>query len=852
MIQKETSKPSEIVSFVRKFEIILNDMKGFFVCLAFIFSVSGVVSAQNYELKSTAEIYGNLQKLERGMRVLYVAAHPDDENTRMISWLENDQHIQTAYLSLTRGQGGQNLIGDEKGDALGVIRTYELLEARKVDGGEQFFTRAVDFGYSKSAEESFDLWGKEDILRDVVFVIRKFRPHVIITRFPPTAYAGHGHHTASAILAEEAFDLAADQEAFADQLEKVQTWQCTALFHNASSWWDKSLDDKSESELLNEKTLRVNVGVYNPILGESMTEIAASARSKHRCQAFGTPRVRGAQTEYLRFVKGTWDKDIFQNHKGIWHSAKDHPKAIQNTIDSYDFTDRSANIRLINQHIIPVISQRSMWADPQDIALVNDAVGQIISELSGVRVEAYTDELPILTSKPFIVEVEVYNSGDQKREITLKLPDGDTIVLVDAGSVEKFNSTYEAPKKPSSPFWLRNSRAGFLYNLEDDWDVGKAVKPEFSLSYILKIDGQPISCSTEIHRKWNDRSIGQRTEPLIFVEAISIQSKSSAIIAMKNEPVKTTLLIRANDNIESARLQIAKVEGWEIKFDEAAFSLNRGQIKEIELTLIPTKDAQITVIFPSVISGDQRFDQSENFIRYDHIPEIVIHQKAFLKLIPLELNRTPKSKVLYIEGSGDEVDEAMELMGYLVEKKSLNGMSLDALESYDAIVVGIRAFNVNLELAANIDLLHDYVKNGGNMIVQYNTTYDLKTEKIAPGMLKVSRDRVTDENATVRLLQPKHVLFNSPNKLVESDWSNWVQERGLYFAGEWDDTFQPLISWSDKGEEAFEGALLLSHYGKGTFIYTGISFFRQLPAGVPGAYRLFANMIEYNGATKNP
>ena len=810
-----------------------------------LLSMAFNASAQDYELKSTVDIYKDIQELQKGVRVLYLAAHPDDENTRLISWLENDQHIETAYLSLTRGQGGQNLIGDEKGDGLGVIRSYELLEARKIDGGEQFFTRAIDFGYSKSAEESFEFWGKEEVLHDVVYVIRKFRPHMIITRFPPTSRAGHGHHEASAILAEEAFDLAADPSAFPEQLTTLQPWQPEYLYHNTSSWWDKSLDDLDDAGLKERNMLRVDVGVYNDLLGYSMNEIASLARSKHRCQAFGTMRARGSQLEYLSLVKGEWTDTPFEDVQGIWKQSPGHAAALAKVVSEFNFTDRNANFENLKKNFYPMMAQRNMWAEAQDMYIVIQRINNLKSDLSGIRVEVSAGQEGVVVGSEYEVTVDVFNSSATDQTVEFKHSVIDTSVTLKSNESVTWIDSFKASNESSNPFWLANDHDGWLYGIDKNNEIGLPYKSDEIIEYLIKVDNQFVKGQSTMHRKWNDRSIGGITQPMLFVNTASINPKAKALVVPKGAQSSIDVEVLAHKDLVNVALNIKLPEGWSLDQTMENFDLKNGQRKVFSLTLSPSESAIEGAVEFSMNVDGKMISQSSSVIAYDHIPKNTIHTKASVKLVPLDLKVTPNAKVLYVDGSGDEVDEALIQMGYDVESRDLGGLTLTDLAEFKAIVVGIRAFNVNQDLASNMDMLNAYAMGGGNVIVQYNTTYGLKVDQIGPFKLDLGRSRVTDEYSEVKILDAKHPVLTTPNAISPEDWNGWVQERGLYFASEWDKAYKPLISWNDKGEDPAEGGLLVAKYGKGSFTYTGISFFRELPAGVSGAYRLFANLIEY-------
>jgi len=808
-------------------------------CLASL--VTTVTLAQEFELKNTRQVYQEIQELQSGLRVLYLAAHPDDENTRLISWLENDQHIRTAYLSLTRGQGGQNLIGVEKGDGLGVIRSHELLAARSVDGAEQFFTRAIDFGYSKSATESFDKWGKQEVLHDVVSVIRQYRPHIIITRFPPNRKAGHGHHEASAILAEEAFDLAGDASVFPEQVEQYGTWNPTVLYWNASSWWDKSLDEKSSEELKQSKMHRVNIAQHSDLIGLGMNEIASLARSKHRCQAFGTTRARGQHHEYLQFVKGTWSDSLFAGMHGIWERSPSHAEALQSWVDAYDFTSHQANYESFKRLVIPFLAQRSMWAEARDMNYVQQKLNDLKHAMSGLRVEAFTGEANPVAGEEFDITFQVYNSSEVEREVTFKHTYVDTVVSVKPLEQLEWSTKAVAPTSISSPFWLKQPHDGRLYNIDKTREVGLPYQKAESVTYFFKMDGQHIRGESELHRKWRDRSIGEIIQPMEIVPRVQLEQLPGSVVLSKGGDSEVKFRLTANADLENIVVDETLPSGWEITNDHMPFSMKKGQSKEFVFQLLATPQAKASTLDFKVIEGNNESSDAAVKLQYEHIPHMTIYKKASIELKPIEMAKV-SGKILYVPGSGDEVPAALEMMGYTVD---VYDGSQSTLNTYKAVVTGIRAFNKNELLAANAEAFNNYVARGGHMVIMYNTSYGLKTEQLGPLDLKISRNRVTDENSEVRMLEPKHRVFSTPNRISTADFDSWVQERGLYFAGEWSSSFTPLIGWNDQGEESVDGGLLVGAFEKGTVVYTGISFFRQLPAGVPGAYRLMSNIIEY-------
>ncbi|NQV52453.1 MAG: hypothetical protein HQ500_04680 [Flavobacteriales bacterium] len=625
----------------------------------------------------------------------------------------------------------------------------------------------------------------------------------------------------------------------------MQPWTPEVLYHNTSSWWDKSLDDKSDEALKTDKMHRVDVGVFNDVLGLGMNEIASMARSKHRCQAFGTPRRRGQQWEYLQFVKGEWKDDFLDGTLGVWKQSPEHSEGLQRMVDAFNFTDRAANMAAFRQHVLPLLSQRSMWAESQDMQEVLQQVNDLKLALSGIRVEVYAGEAPVVVGSDYPVTIEIYNAGGEERELTFKHESIDTVLTVVAGQNISFEVSMKAEKEPSNPFWLRQPHDGWLYAMDVKRDVGVPFKPDAQVDYMIKMDGQWVLGKTTLHRRWNDRSVGQIEAPMAFVQSVTFTPKVRSKVVRNGEVVSIDVLVKAFEDIESMDMVVGHPIEVQLLTAEWPQSLAAGQERSVTLSFKTEGLIDPTAItFAAEVKGAHSH-MMQTAIDYEHIPYVLIHENAQVNIIPLDIDFDPTKRILYVEGSGDEVDDALEELGYQVFRTNLNDLSADQLLSFDAIITGIRAFNRNDDLAANAGALEKYVDSGGKLIVQYNTTYDLKVEQIGPYPLTLSRNRVTDEHSAVEVLEPKHPVFNSPNEINTEDWEGWVQERGLYFAGEWDRKYTPLISWHDKGEEPALGGLIVAKKSEGHVVYTGISFFRQLPAGVTGAYKLMVNLIEY-------
>ncbi|MBK9275673.1 MAG: PIG-L family deacetylase [Flavobacteriales bacterium] len=804
-----------------------------------------------------AEILHRMQKLQVLGSVLYIVAHPDDENTRLIAWLANGKKVRTGNLSLTRGDGGQNLIGPELGDALGIIRTQELMEARRIDGGEQFFTRAVDFGYSKSAAESFEKWGKQEVLSDVVRVIRMFRPDIIITRFAPDRSAGHGHHEASAILAEEAFDLAGDPKAFPEQLEQgLEVWQPRRLFFNGSTWWKKDLAEIAKSD---PDWFSVDVGGYDPLLGLSYTEIAGRSRSMHKSQGFGAAETRGEQLEYLKLVKGDRPKteDIFEGIDMTWGRVKGG-SAITNAIQEANTSFQPARpygsiqqLEKINETMHNCIVHDSPFGyklnDLNTLALA--CTGVVTEALSASPYVSVSDSvattLSVINRSPG--KVAVYEVGFDCNGWKNEVPS-----FFDQQWSEALTCRLGSV---TSPYWLDKTHGG-LHAINDHSRIGYPTwNAQRSARLSLSYENVPLNSAPIVAYKWVDRVAGERIRPVYVTPVASVIPKSDVLIA-RGGPQSITVEVEALTDSLTGQLSVTLPEGWATTKDLKLVNIaQRNERQSFTYQLIPGDNAKPGAVKFSFTGPKGTADRTLHEIDYPHIMPQVYYTPAEAKLAPLDVKTTAK-RVGYVKGAGDEVPQAMDQLGVVVEYIEPSTAKLEELKKYDAIVTGIRAYNATKGMKELHPLLLKYAEEGGTLIVQYNTTprffsgasdFQIDPATLGPKPFSISRGRVTVEEAPPTFLAPKHPLLTTPNAISVTDFEGWVQERGLYFASDFGTDYTPLIAWNDPGEEALNGALIVTDHGKGRFIYTGISFFRQLPAGVPGAYRLFANLISPRG-----
>lgn len=808
--------------------------KNIFAVGILCFGTSFIALAQ-----SSNQIKLQLEKLANTERVLYLAAHPDDENTRLISYLENDLKVRTAYLSLTRGDGGQNLIGTEKGAELGVLRTQELLEARNIDGAEQYFTRAVDFGYSKNPEETFTKWNRDSILHDIVWVIRNFEPTIIITRFPPNAKAGHGHHTASAILAEEAFKLASDKNAFPEQLAFVNVWQPKAIYQNTSTWWDKSLPEKA---LKNDSILAINVGGYNTLLGMSYGEIASLARSKHRCQGFGSALQRGNQTEYLTLLQNAADATFHIIETMHWPSNTITKHILKlNAEFNFKAPEKSIKDLVLLLKQLEAINNKPNWIN-EKIELTKELILACggVANLWHSEAATYT-----LTDSIKVFQKLIVRSKTQLKPIKSSFNEvvkKDYEVTLNQEVLNEFNTVLPANTSYTTPYYLKKHYQN-MYDIVGYDQLGLAENKTTLVGVTTwDFNGYTFETKSAVNYNYVDRSIGEINTPVIFTPAISATFNNQLLITENQSPITNEIILSNNTN-HTIQGVLKAVHSNNLKVDlkNTAVILQPQESISTSFTVTPKNTAEQELISFTI---DEKPLYTRNTIDYDHITKQTITSKAEIAVRNINLIKGSE-KIAYIKGSGDEVAQYLSLIGYDVTIIDNDQINLFNLSDYDVVLLGIRALNVNKELISINEKLNNYVKQGGRLIIQYNTNRGLLKPFIGPIPFTISRDRVTVEEATANLIYPNHPVLNYPNQIKQSDFDNWVQERGLYFASEWDSVFTPIIRWNDPNEPPTEGALIIGQFGRGTVIYTGISFFRQLPAGVPGAYKLLSNLISF-------
>ncbi|HEX8427184.1 PIG-L family deacetylase [Hymenobacter sp.] len=850
--------------------------------------------AQAPKTYSSSEILLGLKKLNVLGSVLYIAAHPDDENTRLIAYLANGRLLETGYLSCTRGDGGQNLIGPELREQLGVIRTQELLAARRIDGGRQFFTRANDFGFSKSPEETFTIWDKEQVLADMVWVIRQRRPDVLITRFPTDGRGGHGHHTASAILAAEAFDAAGDPKRFPEQLKYVQAWQPKRLYWNTGSFFVKPGENM-------DGYLKLDAGGYNALLGQSYGEIAARSRSQHKSQGFGSAATRGEALEYLQYVKGDKaTKDPFEGIDMTWNRVPGGAavgKLLDEVIRKYNAANPAASVaglvaarqamdRLTEVELNDAVYSSEATASQREAAYAvlwliekESELDQLLAACIGLHIEATTLSPTVTPSGKLEVKIEAVNrsplqvsfellpSAIVKGELKQNVPfrSSTTVDILP----EKSTDIERPAQGITQPYWLLEKPTVGMYRIPavvaafhiepQSFRSVKLIRaseadvigtPEnlaaVNLSFSVSIGGKhSLYYVIPVQYKSTDPVEGEKYRPLTVVPPVAVNIAGQAYVFANNQPKTVPVTLRAGKAGVKGAVALTLPNGWKAEPASIPFDLaSKDAEQTVQFRVLPgagVAEGKTELRAVATVDG-QAYSRGYQVIEYNHIPTQTLFPEAVAPLVKLDLKRKGQ-EIGYLMGAGDEVPDALRQIGYNVTLLKPEDITDANLRRFDAVVLGIRAYNTVDKLKTLQPTLLRYVESGGNMVVQYVVNRGTVMPQIGPYPLTLSSDRVTVENAAITFLKPQQPLLNTPNKITAKDFEGWVQEQGLYYPSQWDAKYQPVISSHDPNESAKESAILVADYGKGHYIYTGLSLFRELPAGVPGAYRLLTNMV---------
>src|SRR5579871_896321 len=816
-------------------------MKKIILFSLFLLSIS-VSFAQIPPSYTSAELFLRLKKLNVLGTALYIAAHPDDENSRLIAYLSEDRLYRTGYLSMTRGDGGQNLIGDEQGVELGLIRTQEMLAARRVDHAEQFFTRAFDFGFSKSTDEALRTWGKEKILSDVVWVIRKFQPDVIITRFPEDARAGHGHHSGSAVLAHEAFAAAADPNRFPEQFKfGVKPWQAKRLLWNTFNFG--SVNTTSDNQL------KLDVGVYNPVLGKSYGEIAAESRTQHKSQGAALTRTRGQTIEYFTTVMGNAPtNDLLDDVKANWSRVEGGEK-IQGIIEQLISQFSLSNPEKIVPGLVNLYKEISKLKDGYWKEQKLKETQQLIEACSGLWLEATVGNGYAVQGDSLKINFAIINRLNTEAKVnSIKVNGFDTAWQqhLDFNKNYVFSKTIlVSDKKPiTNPYWLEEEMSKGSFNVKDQTLIGDPQgKPAYESEFNLNIEGQDFVFARPVQYRFTDPVRGDSYEPLTILPPTTARIEPELVLFADSEQ-KSFEAHTKKQTVKSIDQKIILKNT-----DDLSIKQSGNQNSNIFYSAKPLKFEQ--KVFTSNLAFEQN-GKNENAkelktISYEHIPRIDYFVNTKIKFVIADVKISGK-RIGYIEGAGDKVPAALQQMGYDVVMLKEKDITSGNLQQFDAILTGVRAYDVHPWLNEKYEVLMDYINNGGNLIVQYNRVNTIGNTKVkfGPYPFNITNARVTDEDAEVKFLKPEHQVLNFPNKITNKDFEGWIQERGIYFAGQPDSKYETVLSMHDAGEPEQTTSLIIGDYGKGKFVYTGLVFFRELPAGVPGAYRLLANIIALN------
>jgi len=820
---------------IRKFKIVI---------LLLLISTGYQALCQKPSHYSSAEVLHKMQKLNVLGNVLYIAAHPDDENTAMITYMANEAKVNTAYFAFTRGDGGQNLIGPEFGEQLGVIRTQELLAARRTDRGSQYFSRAIDFGYSKNPEETFAIWNKEEVLGDLVWIIRKFRPDILITRFNTIPTNNHGHHTASAIMAAEAFDLAADPTSYPEQLAYVQTWQPKTLYWNTYPWF-RSDYQKDTADLLS-----VDIGKFNPVLGMSYSEISAISRSNHKSQGFGSTGSRGLKKEYLQYEKGTKaENDVFEVTDISWGRVSGGAK-IQKLVDQLLAQYKAENPSASLPALLEIRRNFQQLKDEFWKEIKTAEIDVLIAAVTGLYLEISAPDYYASPGDSIQLQVEAINRSSVNITMdSISWPnDINTKMSLALGNNTDQTLKVKYQISPtatfSQPYWLAEKHGIGLFNVKDQQSIGMPEsRPAVEAIIYATVQGQKIRFTRRVIYKTNDPVKGELYRPFVIVPPAFVSLSHEVLLFSSDKEVKLMAEVRSVKEQFTGKFSLSLPPDWKVSPAEyEIYPMKKGEIRQYEFSIIPPAGQQSALGVAHLVSEGKDYAYDYVELKYDHIPTQILMPESSAKFVKLDIT-VGKEKIGYLSGPGDDVPTALRQLGYTVELINDLDFTEENLDSYDVIILGVRSLNTVDRLRNDMPKLFEFASRGGNLIVQYNTSQGLVNNQIMPYKLQLSRNRVTVENSEVRILNPENPVLQYPNKITKADFDGWIQERGLYFPDQWGPEFQTVISMNDKDEAPLDGGILVADYGKGKVIHTSLSWFRELPAGVPGAYRIFVNLI---------
>src|SRR5579884_2038429 len=847
------------------------------------------------------EIRQALEKLNTLGSVMMIGAHPDDDREVLLAYLSRGRHVRTAYLSLTRGEGGQNLIGPEQGDELGVIRTQELLASRRIEADEQYFTRAIDFGFSKTAQETFTKWPREEVLGDIVYNIRRFRPDVIVLCFTGTPRDGHGHHQVSAILGREAFSAAADPKRFPEQLAYVQPWQAKRIMQNPFGiQQNDAKQDKKEKE---EERLEVDVGVYSPELGYSYGEIGAISRSTNRSQGQGTAQRKGSRKTFLVTVGGDKpSKDLFDGIDLTWSRIRGGRRAgalLKQALDSFQPAHPEALLPVLAQ-ARPIVAQLAETTkDPLAVRKLHE-LDETMALAAGLWLEAQANTYQVSPGGNLRVAITAVLRAPAQVALTGVRLSGiegapalniaPAVLANNQPSNYTLNVRIPANTPYSQPYWLVLPRNGNLYSVPDPRLIGLPQNPPvLEAHFNLRIAGLELDLVRPVEYRYVDPVYGERVRPLAIVPPVAISLTQRSLVFPDTDARRVEVPVRSNGGQASGDAHLEVPPGWKVEPASRHFELSgAGEQATLAFDLTPPAGPVQAKVRAVAETGGRSVSQGTEVLNYTHFPAQTLFPQAEALLVRADIRLLSKN-IGYVMGAGDDVPAALRQIGCNVTLLSSDDLMHGDLSRFDAIITGVRAWNVRGDLRDNYQRLWNYVQDGGTVVVQYNraeagagppggrgpagqagvanggrggrqpstaqpaaqaqaaqpsaAAETASLEHIGPYPIHISNERVTVEDAPVAFPNPQLLLLHRPNEITPADFDGWVQERGLNFADKWDPRYLSVLESHDPGEEPLPGGMLYTRYGKGVYIFSAYDWFRELPAGVPGAYRMFANML---------
>jgi LmbE family N-acetylglucosaminyl deacetylase len=841
------------------------------------------------------EIRQALERLSTLGSVMMIAAHPDDERETVLAYLALGRHVRTAYLSLTRGEGGQNLIGPEQGDELGIIRSQELLASRRIDGAEQYFTRAIDFGFSKTADETLQKWDRNKILGDVVYNIRRFRPDVVILVFSGTPRDGHGHHQASAILGKEAFSLAGDPTKFPEQLAYVQPWTPKRLMMNSGGpggaqnkgkGGKNKADNPPPADLLN-----IDVGVYSPELGASFGEIGGASRSANRTQGTGAPETKGSQLVSMETVAGDKaTKDLFENFDITWNRLPGGAPVGQfltQALASFVPAHPEALLPELIQARPLIAGIVASTKDPMAERKLKE-LDETIALCAGISLEAQSDKAAVSPGATLRVNFTAIQRLPGRVALTgirvTGMEGAPTVNLAPTVLVNnqpsRYNASFTVPQDQpyTQPYWLEQPKDGAAYSVPNPREIGLPEnEPVLTAHFRLQVAGTELELARPVQYRYVDRVYGEQVRPFTVLPPVAVSLPEHAIVFGDAKPRMIEVAVRSNGGKVAGDLRLDVPAGWSAEPPSRHFDLSATEEQtNVFFTLVPPSGDSRSKIRAVAQVGTLSISTGTEVIQYPHIITQTLLPPAEATLVRADIRILSKN-VGYVMGAGDDVPQAIRQLGCEVTLLTEADLAYGDLSRFDAIVTGVRAFNTRPDLRANYQRLFDYASNGGTLIVQYNVPGGAPTginvalpaasaqgaptppapvpantpppddgslAHIGPYPIRISRnDRVTIEEAPIVFPNPDLHLLHTPNQITSADFEGWVQERGLYFADQWDPKYVSVLESHDPGEMPLPGGMLYAPIGKGVYIFSAYDWFRELPAGVPGAYRMFANML---------